>query len=46
MKFLKRGLRVSEVPTHEYCRREGDSQIVVWKVAHRYIWCLLKNMVK
>ena len=44
MKFLKRGLRVSELPTHEYRRREGDSQIVVWKVAHKYIWCLVKNL--
>ena len=46
MKFLKRGLRVAERPTHEHRRREGDSQIVVWKVAHKYCWCLIKNLVR
>ncbi len=46
MKCLKQGFRVSEVPTHEYRRKSGDSQIVVWKVWHRYVWCLIKNLVR
>jgi glycosyltransferase involved in cell wall biosynthesis len=46
MKCLKRGYRITEVPTHEYERRSGASQIVVWKVAHRYVWCLLKNLLR
>ena len=46
MKFLKQGFRVLEVPTHEHRRRVGDSQIVVWRVAHKYIWCLFRNLVK
>lgn len=46
MKCLRHGLKVAEVPTHEYPRRTGSSQIVVWKVAHRYVWCLIKNLVK
>ncbi|GBE57879.1 undecaprenyl-phosphate 4-deoxy-4-formamido-L-arabinose transferase [bacterium BMS3Abin01] len=46
MKCLRRGFRISEVPTHEYQRRAGESQIVVWKVAYRYVWCLIKNLIK
>ena len=46
MKCLKAGFRVTEAPTHEYRRAVGDSQIVVWKVAHKYVWCLIKNLVK
>ena len=46
MKCLKAGFRVTEVPAHEYQRAAGDSRIVVWKVAHKYVWCLIKNLVK
>ncbi len=46
MKMLKAGFRVSEVPTHEYGRKMGDSQIVVWRVWYKYVWCLIKNLVK
>jgi dolichol-phosphate mannosyltransferase len=46
MKCLKHGYKIIEVPAHEYKRRQGESQIVVWKVAHRYVWCLLKNLIK
>lgn len=46
MQCLKKGFNVIEVPAHEYRRQEGASQIVVWKVAHRYLWCLLKNLLK
>ena len=45
MKVLKKGGRVSEVPAHEYQSRNPQSSIVVWKVAHRYVWCLLKNLL-
>ena len=44
MKVLKIGGRITEIPSHEYQRRNHQSNIVVWKVAHRYIWCLLKNL--
>jgi dolichol-phosphate mannosyltransferase len=44
MKVLKKGYRVGEVPAHEYCRRHGKSGIVVWKMAPRYVWCLIKNL--
>lgn len=44
MKSLKRGFRVSEVPSHEYERQAGESQIKVWKVAHKFAWNLAKNL--
>lgn len=46
MECLKHGFRVSEAPTHEYKRELGDSQIVVWKIAYRYVWCLIKGLIK
>lgn len=44
MKMLKRGYKVTEVPSHEYARRHGESGIKVLKVWHRYVWCLIKGM--
>jgi len=44
MKLLKNGYRISEVPSHEYVRKFGESGIKLWKVSHRYVWCLLKGM--
>jgi len=46
MECLRHGFRVSEAPTHESKREAGDSQIVVWKMAWRYVWCLIKGLVK
>ena len=45
MRALKLGYRVSEVASHEYRRRHGDSRIVLWKVSHKYLWSLLKGLV-
>lgn len=45
MKVLKKGYKISEIPSHEYKRKFGQSGIVVWKVAHRYVWCLIKNLL-
>lgn len=44
IKCLKRGLRLGEVPAHEFRRQGGQSHIVVWKVGWRYVWCLFKGM--
>lgn len=41
---LKRGYRVKDVPSHEYKRKFGKSRFKVWKVAHRYVWSVLKNI--
>lgn len=44
IKSLKRGFCLIEVPTHEYARRSGDSNIVVWQKAPRYVYSWLKYM--
>lgn len=44
MKTLKKGYKVQEVPSHEYSRLAGESQITVWKVLHKFAWNLIKNM--
>jgi dolichol-phosphate mannosyltransferase len=46
IKCLRRGFRVGEVPAHEYRRQAGQSHIVVWKVGWRYVWCLVKNIIR
>lgn len=45
MKTLKFGHRAKEVPSHEHPRFFGESGIVVSKVWHKYVWCLIKNLV-
>jgi glycosyltransferase involved in cell wall biosynthesis len=44
MKALKRGFRVSEVPSHEYERKWGKSKVSVWKLWAAYIWSFLRNI--
>jgi len=43
-KALKLKARVTDVPSHEYKRKFGNSRFKVWKVAPRYIWSILKCM--
>jgi dolichol-phosphate mannosyltransferase len=45
MKCLKKGFRVSEVPTHEYSRKYGQSCIKLRKVWFRYVYSFLKNLI-
>lgn len=45
MKALKRGYIVTEVPTHEYSRKYGDSSIKLHKVWFRYIYSFIKNLI-
>ena len=45
IKTLKLGYRVMEVPSHEYKRRHGQSHIRIWRVAPRYLYSLLKNLL-
>lgn len=45
MKTLKKGYRIKEVATHEYARKYGVSKVVVWKVAWRYVYAWLKNLI-
>jgi len=44
MKCLKMGFRVSEVPTHEYARKYGDSTIRLRRVWFRYIYSFVKHL--
>ena len=45
MKALKKGYRVMDVPSREYERKHGDSSLSHWKDGHRFVWCVLKNIV-
>ncbi len=44
IKAIRLGYRVTEVPTHEYRRRSGESQIRVRRVWWRFVWCLIRNL--
>jgi glycosyltransferase involved in cell wall biosynthesis len=44
-KALKKGYRVSEIPSHEYERRWGTSKVVVWKLWFAYVWSFLRNII-
>ena len=45
MKLLKKGYRISEIPSHEYSRLSGKSCISVRKVAFRYVYVWLKGLI-
>jgi len=45
IKFLKKGFRISEVPTHEYARSHGASVIKLRRVWFRYVWSFLKYLL-
>ncbi len=45
IKTLKRGYSLTEVPTHEYERRSGNSHIVIWKYSYRYVYSCLKHLL-
>lgn len=45
IKCIKAGFRIKEVPAHEYRRKFGESRFKVWKVAYRYVWSLIKNLI-
>jgi glycosyltransferase involved in cell wall biosynthesis len=45
MKALKKGFRVSEIPSHEYERKWGTSKVVVWKLWFAYVWSFLRNLL-
>lgn len=45
MKTLKRGYIVTEVPTHEYSRKFGESSIKLHKVWFRYVYSFIKYLI-
>jgi dolichol-phosphate mannosyltransferase len=44
IKTLKKKYRMAEVPTHEYKRKFGQSNIVMRKVFFRYIYSFVKYL--
>jgi dolichol-phosphate mannosyltransferase len=44
LKTLKKRFKILEIPTHEYERRNGQSHIVIWKYAPRYIYSCFKYL--
>ncbi len=46
MKGLARGLRVVNVPSHEYRRKGGESKVIVSRVWPAYVWNVLKHVVQ
>lgn len=44
LKGLKRGMRVCQVPAHEYERRAGHSSLSVVRQTPAFFWCLLRNL--
>ncbi|MBN1788625.1 MAG: glycosyltransferase family 2 protein [Sedimentisphaerales bacterium] len=44
IKVIKKGYRISEVPSHEYERKFGESSIRLRKVWFRYIYSIIKNL--
>jgi glycosyltransferase involved in cell wall biosynthesis len=45
MKALKKGFRVTEIPSHEYERKWGSSKVVVWRLWFAYVWSFLRNLI-
>jgi dolichol-phosphate mannosyltransferase len=43
MLALKRGLRVTEIPSHEFARQGGVSKINVLRVWHKYVWQMFRD---
>lgn len=42
---LRQGFRMSEVPSHEYPRRAGQSHIVVWRDGWSYVFWLFRLLL-
>ncbi len=45
MKMLRYGYRVTNIPTHEYTRRFGQSHINIWKEWPKFVWCVIVNLM-
>jgi dolichol-phosphate hexosyltransferase len=45
MLALKKGLRVAEIPSHEYERKWGYSKVSVWKLWFPYVWNFFRNII-
>jgi glycosyltransferase involved in cell wall biosynthesis len=41
LKVLKRGYRLAEVASHEYCRKGGASKLPTFRRGHKFLWRLM-----
>jgi len=46
MKMLLAGFRVTNVPTHEYRRRHGESHIRIWRQWPLFVLCVLTHILR
>lgn len=46
MKALAHGVRVLNVPSHEYRRRGGESKVIVARVWPAYVWNVLRHVLR
>lgn len=44
IKTLKKGFRLTEIPSHEYRRQAGQSKVLVHILAHKYFYSWLKYL--
>lgn len=44
LKALKKKCKIIEVPSHEYERKFGKSQLSLWKIGYKFIYRLLINL--
>lgn len=45
IKALKKRYKVGEIPTHEYERKHGKSNLSLLKIGYKFIWRLLREIV-
>jgi dolichol-phosphate mannosyltransferase len=45
VQFLKHGFRVTEVGSHEECRKWGNSKLPTFQKAHLFFWRLFMDMI-
>jgi dolichol-phosphate mannosyltransferase len=46
MKMLLAGYRVMNIPTHEYCRKHGESHIKIWRQWPTFVLCVFTHVIK
>ena len=44
LQALKHGMRIAQVPAHEFARRDGESSLSVIEQSPAFTWCLLRNL--
>ena len=45
MRALSKGLRIQDIPSHEFVRQGGVSKVQVFKLWHRYVGSLIRGML-